>query len=104
MTDTTNQNQVVDRIKDRWMTATIFRNVSEKGKVYFRAEVTKAYKKSEDQYGYTTAFNADELLRAEKLTAKAYDRMLELEDELRNGEQQQHQATETQDREEIQAA
>ncbi|MEM8500654.1 MAG: hypothetical protein AAF542_21750 [Pseudomonadota bacterium] len=65
-------------INDGTVSASIWRNETEDGKVYFNATVKNAYKGNDENWHDTNSYNNDQLLKLARVANKAYDAALEL--------------------------
>ena len=75
MTDS--KNKPVDSIRDGSLTAAIWANQTENG-VRYSVDLNRSYKDAEDKWQTTHYLSNGEILRASRLLALAYDRILEL--------------------------
>lgn len=67
-----NQKPVLN-INDSTVSASIWRNETEDGKIFFSATVKNAYKGSDEDWHDTNSYNSEQLLKLARLANKAYD-------------------------------
>lgn len=81
MSETTNNNEPIDRVKDGMIQIPIWRNEKD-GKVsYSTSSAERSYfDKKENKYKSTTSLFGTDNLQVSLLYAKAYDRIRELEE------------------------
>lgn len=73
---TTNQKPAA-KLRDGNITATIWKNQSEKG-AFYSVEVERSYRDTEETYKSSKSFSGTDLLKVSRLAAKAYDHIEEL--------------------------
>lgn len=72
----------IETLRDGALKATIWRNENDKGPL-FRVNLIRTYKGADGQFRDADSFSGTELLRISRLSAKAYDRVLELTAEIK---------------------
>jgi len=81
MTNTLKNNEPVARVKDGMIQIAIWRNQSEKGKVFYStSKIKRSYKDDAGNYQETDSLSGTQLLQASQLYSLAYARIRELEE------------------------
>ena len=60
------------KLKDGLLTATVWENQTEDGKIFYSTTLSRSYKKGDD-WKESNSFNEDDLLGIARLAGKAYD-------------------------------
>lgn len=79
MTNTSNNNEPVARLKDRSLSIAVWRNTTEQGKVFYSVSKIKRTYKENGNYKETDTLSGTQLLQAARLLKQAYSHIRELE-------------------------
>ena len=67
----------IDTIRDGRISASIWENTSEKG-TWYSVAIQRVYTSKDGEIQNSSSFSVDDLLKVSRLSAKAYDRCVEL--------------------------
>ena len=70
--------QPAAKLRDGRLTVTIWANATEDERTYYSVDLTKSYKDDDDAWQETHSLNGDEVLKASRLLARAYDEIVSL--------------------------
>jgi hypothetical protein len=80
MTNQTNSNEPIARLKDGYLQVAIWRNTSEQGRNFYSVSKLKRTYKEDGNYKETDSLSGTQLLQAARLLELAYTRIRELEE------------------------
>ncbi len=80
-TSTTNDNQPHDRVILGPIEATIWQNVGDNNRPFYRVSFSRSYRDSDGAWKKTTSYSRDDLLMLAKVADKAHSRILEIQAE-----------------------
>jgi len=80
MSNTTNNNEPIARVKDGKLTIAIWKNASGEGNVFYSISATQRREKDDaGEYANYTSLSGTQILQGKRLMGMAYDRIRELE-------------------------
>lgn len=80
MTNVTNNNQPIARLKDGLIQVAVWKNESSQGKTYYSVSKVQRTYQDNGTYKETDSLSGTQLLQAARLLVRAYDRVRELEE------------------------
>ena len=73
-----NNDKPIKTLQDGTLKATVWRNVSNDGKVFYPVQFSRGYTDENDEWHDSGSFTNSQLLRLSRLAAQAYDAVIEL--------------------------
>jgi len=80
MTNTTNNNEPIDRVKDGKLTIAIWKNATGEGNIFYSISAPQRREKDDaGEYTNYTSLSGTQILQGQRLMGLAYDRIRQLE-------------------------
>ena len=77
-------NKPLAKIKDGMISASIWANETDEGKIRYSVSIVRNYTDANDKWHETSSFSALELLMVSRLAQKAYDKIADLKEAARS--------------------